>query len=77
MMRIVEYPTLRFSKIAAGMIRTSAIQLQFLPKKLLKAVLSKSIRTMDKRLHGNTKKVEAFRAGVGVAIIKVFVTTGR
>jgi hypothetical protein len=67
-MRIVEYPTFRFSRIAAGIINTRAIQLQFFPKKLLNAVFNKRMRTIDKRPQGNSKKVEGFF--VMVAMIK-------
>ena len=69
-MRIVEYPTFRFSRIAAGIINTRAIQLQFLPKKLLNAVFNKRMRTIDKRPQGNSKKVEGFFGMV--AMIKRF-----
>ncbi len=36
---MVEYPTLKFSKIAAGMMSISVIQLQFRPNQSLRAVL--------------------------------------
>ena len=59
-----------FSSIAAGMININAIQLQFFPKKLLNAVFSKRISTIDKRPQGNNKKVDGFFEMV--AMIKRF-----
>jgi len=57
--RIVEYPTLKFSRIAAGIINTKAIQLQFLLNhSLLSVKLSKSTRMIEKSPQGNSKKVE-------------------
>jgi len=56
---IVEYPTLKFSKIAAGIINISVTQLQFLPNQLLRIVLSKRMSIMETSDHGNNKNHEA------------------
>jgi hypothetical protein len=68
MIRMVEYPTLKFSRIAAGMINTKAIQLQFLLNQALLSVKVKTrIRTIDINPHGNKRKVDGLE-GVAIAI---------
>src|SRR5438046_91707 len=44
---MVEYPTLKFSKIAAGTMSISVIQLQFRPNQSLRAVLNNRMRITD------------------------------
>lgn len=70
MIRIVEYPILKFSRIAAGIISTRAIQLQFLLNHALLNVRFRSnTRTIDKRPQGNTKKVDGLREGcISIAV---------
>jgi hypothetical protein len=46
--------------MAAGMISTSDIQLQFFPNQLLSAVFNRRIKTIDKKLQGNNKKPDGF-----------------
>lgn len=77
MIRMVEYPTLKFSRIAAGMIKTKAIQLQFLLNQaLLRVRFSKMIRTIDINPQGNNRNVEGLR-DCKFAIAEWFVVTGR
>jgi hypothetical protein len=72
MIRIVEYPTLKFSRIAAGIINTNAIQLQFLLNQVSFSVkFSKRTRTIDINPQGNKRKVEGL-PGV-TAIVNCFV----
>lgn len=62
MIRIVEYPTLKFSSMAAGMINTRAIQLQFLLNQaLFNKRFNNMITTMDNNPQGNNRKVEGLR----------------
>jgi hypothetical protein len=56
----VEYPTLKFSKTAAGIISNNVTQLQFLPNQLLSIVLNKRIKIIETSAHGNNKNHEAF-----------------
>ena len=76
MIRMVEYPTLKFSRIAAGMISTKAIQLQFLLNQASLSVRFNIIkRRMDANPQGNIKNVEALCGWVAIAAW--FVETGR
>jgi len=57
--RMVEYPTLKFSRMAAGIISNNAIQLQFLLNQaLLRVKLSNSTSMIEKSPQGNRRKVE-------------------
>src|SRR5687767_15337427 len=59
MIRMVEYPTLKFSRMAAGMISTSAIQLQFLLNQSLSSVKFRiSTSAMDNKPQGNKRNVD-------------------
>jgi len=69
MIRIVEYPTLKFSRIAAGIIKTKVIQLQlFLNQPSLSVRFRISINTMERRPQGNSKKVEGFVDGIDMVV---------
>ncbi len=66
---MVEYPTLKFSNIAAGMISTKAIQLQFLLNHSLLSVRFKpSTSTIESSPQGNIRKVEGLRDVVGILV---------
>jgi hypothetical protein len=59
MILMVEYPTLKFSRIAAGMINTRAIQLQFLLNQASLSVRFNIInRTIDANPQGNKRNVD-------------------
>jgi hypothetical protein len=67
---MVEYPTLKFSRIAAGMINTNPIQLQFLLNHASSSArLSTRTKTIDKSPHGNIKNDEGLDDG---AMVKFF-----
>jgi hypothetical protein len=65
---MVEYPTLKFSKIAAGIMRTKVIQLQLLRNHpSLNAKFRISISTIERSPQGNSKKVDGLPSfGVGM-----------
>jgi hypothetical protein len=68
-MRIVEYPTLKFSSIAAGITNTSMIQLQFFPNQLsLSVKFNTNTNTMEKSPHGNNKNEEGFDEEIAMII---------
>jgi hypothetical protein len=61
MILIVEYPTLKFSKIAAGMISINMIQLQlFLNQPSLSVRFRIRINAIEQRPQGNNKKPDGF-----------------
>ena len=71
MIRMVEYPTLKFSSIAAGIINTNAIQLQcLLNHASFNERLSINTNTMESNPHGNSKKEDALLDGI--AMIRSF-----
>ena len=77
MIRIVEYPTLKFSKMAAGIISTKAIQLQFLLNQASFSVrFSKMISTIDINPQGNKRNVEGLRDSE-FAMAECFIVAGR
>ena len=68
-MRIVEYPTLKFSSIAAGITSTSMIQLQFFPNQLsLSVKFNTKTNTIEKSPHGNNKKVEGLDEDIAIVV---------
>jgi hypothetical protein len=70
-MRMVEYPTLKFSKMAAGIMSIKVIQLQLLRNyPSLKEKFNISISTIERSPQGNSKKVEGLPS-FGVGMIKV------
>ena len=71
MILIVEYPTLKFSRMAAGIINTSMIQLQLLLNQpLFNEIFRMSTSTMESNPQGNNRKVEVVLVGT-VAIMLI------
>ena len=71
MIRMVEYPTLKFSSIAAGMISTNAIQLQCsLNHASLNARLSTNTNTIESNPHGKIRNEDGLLDGI--AMIRSF-----
>jgi hypothetical protein len=70
---MVEYPTLKFSNIAAGMIRTKVIQLQLLRNHpSLSEKFNINISTIERRPQGNSKKVEGLPSFGVVGMVEKF-----
>lgn len=66
---MVEYPTLKFSKIAAGIMSTNAIQLQFLLNHSLFSVrFNPSTSTIERSPQGNIRKEEGLREVVAMSV---------
>jgi hypothetical protein len=74
---MVENPTLRFSNMAAGIMRMRVTQLQFFPNHPLRTVLKMMIMVIESRLQGNNKNHEAFSRCVGRGSIKVSIGYNR
>jgi hypothetical protein len=69
MILMVEYPTLKFSKIAAGMISINMIQLQlFLNQPSLSVRFRISINAIEQRPQGNNRKLDGFEGCIAMVI---------